>query len=76
MSKCGLCKSAVYALAKDGKFPTSIPLAGTKAVGWSENAINEWIEQQIEAAKATPVQATWLTGSAAIEALKSGDFRG
>jgi prophage regulatory protein len=60
MNKCGLCRSAVFALSKEGKFPASINLAGTRAVGWSERAVNEWIEQQIETSGLTPIAAEWL----------------
>jgi len=45
-SLTGLSKSYLYALAKAGKFPSSIKIVkGGTAVGWLESSVHEWLEQ-------------------------------
>ena len=65
-----------YLSWKKGRFPQSIKLAGTRAVVWSENAINKWLEEQFNNAPLErvpvppPAPATsWQTGDAAIAAV-------
>lgn len=41
----GLSRSSIYALQGDGKFPKSIKLS-LRAVAWSEQQIQRWIEQR------------------------------
>ena len=42
----GLSRSSIYAGMQEGTFPKSIKL-GTRMVGWSEKAIEDWIEQKL-----------------------------
>lgn len=67
MAKTGLCKSAVFALSKEGKFPPSIKLGGTEATAWVESQVDEWIAAQIEAAKATG----WQSGPDALKTIQA-----
>lgn len=41
----GLSRSSVYDFVKKGAFPAPIPL-GSRAVGWLESDIANWIEQR------------------------------
>jgi prophage regulatory protein len=38
----GLSRSTIYTMISNGTFPTPIRL-GVRAVGWPENAIEEWL---------------------------------
>lgn len=42
----GLSRSTVYESIKQGNFPKQIKL-GVKAVGWTSDSINEWLESKI-----------------------------
>ncbi|MGL5907547.1 MAG: helix-turn-helix transcriptional regulator [Shewanella sp.] len=43
--KTGCARSTIYAFISRGEFPRSIPL-GSRAVGWKESDIDEWIEKR------------------------------
>lgn len=45
-AKTGLSRSSIYAFISQGNFPKSIPL-GSRAVGWVESSINDWISSRI-----------------------------
>jgi len=45
MAKTGKSRSGIYADMKEKKFPLSL-LIGTRAVGWLESEITDWIEQK------------------------------
>ena len=45
--KTGLKRAQLYALIKDGKFPTPINL-GSRSVGWVESEVNAWLMTQIK----------------------------
>ena len=45
--RTGLSRSTIYLRISEGTFPTPISL-GSRAVGWIESEINEWLEQRIE----------------------------
>ncbi|UPH91354.1 AlpA family transcriptional regulator [Synechococcus sp. NB0720_010] len=45
--RTGLSKSTIYARIAQGSFPKQVVL-GPRIVAWSEKAINNWIEEQIE----------------------------
>ncbi|MBD3652364.1 AlpA family transcriptional regulator [Kangiella sp.] len=47
--KTKLSRSTIYRFVNEGTFPKPISL-GARAVGWSEQQINEWIEQKIQEA--------------------------
>jgi prophage regulatory protein len=48
MEKCGLSRSGIYRGMAEGTFPQSIHISA-RAVGWSEQSINEWIEARLAA---------------------------
>lgn len=50
----GLSKSTIYARMQTGDFPKAIPLGGG-IVGWSDEAINGWIQAKIESSNRTMV---------------------
>ena len=39
----GLCRSAIYALPS---FPRAVKLGGTRASGWFESEVQDWLEAQ------------------------------
>ncbi len=47
-ARTGLSRSTIYQRISDGTFPQQISL-GARAVGWIEQSITDWIEQQIAA---------------------------
>lgn len=49
--RTGLSRSTLYALIKEGKFPTPIAL-GARAVGWLSSDIDAWIEARVKASRA------------------------
>jgi prophage regulatory protein len=46
----GLSKSAIYARIAEGTFPRQIPL-GPRLVVWVESDIQNWIAEQVSAAR-------------------------
>ncbi len=50
--KTGLSRSSIYEKMNQGLFPSSVSL-GSRAVGWLENSIDDWIDSrtQIEEVK-------------------------
>ena len=42
----GLSRSTIYLRMSEGKFPKHISL-GSRAVGWLESEISDWMEQRI-----------------------------
>ncbi len=51
--RTALSRSSVYLKIADGTFPRPIKLGGSRAVGWVESEIQEWIEKQVAAARGT-----------------------
>ena len=49
-ARTGLSRSTIYQRVSDGTFPKQISL-GSRAVGWIEESIGDWIEQQIAASR-------------------------
>ena len=47
-ARTGLSRSTIYLRISEGIFPKQIHL-GSRAVGWVETEIDEWLEQQIDA---------------------------
>lgn len=45
--RTGLSVPTIYRRIKAGQFPSQVSLGGS-AVGWSENAVNSWIQAKIE----------------------------
>jgi prophage regulatory protein len=44
--RTGLSRSSIYLKMQDGTFPPSVKIS-TRAIGWPEEVITEWIEQRI-----------------------------
>ncbi|MFP4684243.1 MAG: helix-turn-helix transcriptional regulator [Ectothiorhodospira sp.] len=49
-ARTGLSRSTIYLRVSQGVFPKPISLGG-RAVGWVEEDIEQWLEQQIEASR-------------------------
>ena len=47
-ARVGLARSTIYLRISQGTFPKPIAL-GARAVGWVEDEIDQWLQQQIEA---------------------------
>ena len=45
--RVGYCRTNIYYLIQSGDFPAPIKL-GSRAVGWLESDIENWIESRIE----------------------------
>jgi prophage regulatory protein len=50
MTRTGLSRSTIYLRISQGTFPKPVNL-GSRAVGWIEEEIQEWLQQQIEASR-------------------------
>ena len=46
----GLCRSTIYQLEADQKFPKRVQL-GVRAVGWLENEIQDWVAIKVAATR-------------------------
>ena len=51
MERTGLSRSTIYLRISEKLFPEPIALGG-RAVGWIEDEIQKWLEQQIKASRA------------------------
>ncbi len=49
-ARTGLSRSTIYLRISEGRFPKSVALGG-RAVGWIEEEVNDWLNQQIEASR-------------------------
>jgi prophage regulatory protein len=49
-ARTGLSRSTIYLRVSQGRFPTPVQLGG-RAVGWLEEEIDAWIDQQVAAAR-------------------------
>ncbi len=49
-ARTGLSRSTIYLRISEGTFPKPISL-GSRAVGWIESEVNEWLSQQIETSR-------------------------
>lgn len=49
-ARTGLSRSNIYQKMSEDKFPKPISL-GSRAVGWIESEINDWLEKQIAASR-------------------------
>ena len=50
-SRCGIKHTTIYRMMEKGTFPRAIKV-GPKAVRWDSSAIDAWVEEQINSAKA------------------------
>jgi prophage regulatory protein len=46
----GLCRSMIYQMEADRRFPQRIKI-GTRAVGWVEREVNDWLIRRIAASR-------------------------
>jgi len=51
-ARTGLSRSTIYLRISEGTFPKPISL-GSRAVGWIESEVNDWLSQQIETSRPT-----------------------
>jgi prophage regulatory protein len=49
-ARTGLSRSTIYLRISEGRFPKPVSLGG-RAVGWVEEEITDWLNQQIEASR-------------------------
>lgn len=49
-TRTGLARSTIYQRIKEGSFPPPISL-GSKAVGWVESEIDDWLNRQIDSSR-------------------------
>ena len=52
----GLSRSTIYLRISEGSFPKPVSLGG-RAVGWIEEEVNNWLNQQIETSRSTLLDA-------------------
>ena len=57
LDRTGLSRSTVYLRVTEGRFPRPVSL-GTRAVGWIETEVEEWIARQIEVSREIRGQST------------------
>lgn len=50
-ARTGLCSTDVYRLAAAGRFPRPVKL-GKRASGWSNNAVQAWIDAKLAGGEA------------------------
>lgn len=46
-NRTGLKRSTIYNRISLGTFPKQISLGGSRAIGWLESEVNDWIQQRI-----------------------------
>ena len=52
-ARTGLCRSMIYQLEAERRFPHRIKIS-VRAVGWLEEEVQEWLTQRVEASRRTP----------------------
>jgi prophage regulatory protein len=55
-ARTGLSRSTIYLRISEGSFPKPVSL-GSRAVGWLESEVNDWLNQQIAASRSGQPQA-------------------
>jgi prophage regulatory protein len=51
-ARTGLCRSMIYQLEAEQRFPSRIKI-GVRAVGWLEEEVQQWLTQRVEASRRT-----------------------
>ena len=51
-ARTGLSRSTIYLRISEGSFPKPVSL-GSRAVGWIESEIDDWLNQKIDASRST-----------------------
>ncbi len=49
-ARTGLSRSTIYLRISEGRFPKPVSLGG-RAVGWIEEEVDDWLNQQIKASR-------------------------
>lgn len=49
-AKVGLKRSTIYAMAKQGEFPSPVKL-GARASAWIESQVDDWLKQKLRASQ-------------------------
>ena len=49
-ARTGLSRSTIYLRISEGSFPQPVSLGG-RAVGWIEEEVNDWLNQQIKTSR-------------------------
>jgi prophage regulatory protein len=57
--RTGLSRSTIYRRVAEGTFPKPVSLGG-RTVGWIAAEIQDWLERQIAASRATPLATAAL----------------
>lgn len=52
-SRCGLRRSVIYSMARQGRFPAPIKLIG-RSSAWISDEVDTWISQRIAESRAAP----------------------
>jgi len=47
LERIGLSNTTIYERIKDGTFPKPIRIGTSRAVGWIESEIDDWLDRQI-----------------------------
>ncbi len=47
----GLSRATIYRLIKQGLFPPGVSLTGSRAVGWSESDLLQWVNSRLNNAQ-------------------------
>lgn len=63
----GAGKSTIYSLMKEGKFPPTIRIT-SRMVGWSENAVLQWVQDRING---VPTSAQALTSFTTVQGVQA-----
>lgn len=50
-ARTGLARATIYLRISQGKFPSPVPLGSPHAVGWLDSEIDQWISEQVRAAR-------------------------
>ena len=53
ITRTGLSRSTIYLRISEGSFPKPVSLGG-RAVGWIEEEVNGWLNQQIKSSRLAP----------------------
>ena len=48
MAITGLCKTTIYKLKREGKFPQTVPMGVVKCAFWSNLEVYKWVESPTE----------------------------
>lgn len=52
-ARTGLARSTIYLRISQGDFPKPVQLGSGRAVGWLEDEVTSWLNQQIETSRNT-----------------------